>query len=852
MSGTPPVRPAHPEEWATSVVLADGEIGYVRAMAPEDAPALLAFHERQPRENLYRRFFSPKPTLRDDELRHFTEVDYIDRVALVLELRGEFIAWASYERWPGRPDADVAFMVDDDQQGRGIATLLLEHLAAIARTNGIGRFTADVLADNRPMLGVFAKAGWPVRRHFDSGVMELEFSLDDSEQFLESVEQREQRADSRSMARLLFPRSVAVIGASDTPRSIGHELWRNVVHGSLPAFPVNPNHATVGGEPAYASVLDIVDDVWLAIIASPAGTLAEVIDQCIAKRVRGAVVITAVDGTGIDMPALVAHARRNGMRIIGPASMGLASSPYDGLAPVQAALVPVDLPSGRVALSLQSGSLGASLLQLASQMSMGFSWFVSLGDKSDVSGNDLLQFWEDDDRTAVIAMYTETFGNPRKFARLARRVGRRKPIVAVRTGAAAIGAGADALYQQAGLIEVPTVRAMLDTARVLECQPIPSGPRVAVLTNSRSPGVLAEDAVRAAGLDVVDPPLPLDWRSTIDDFGPAIRAAIESPDVDAILVIHAPPIISADHPADSIDAAAAGSAKPVLAVMLGRADGPVSVSSRVPSFSFPEPAAAALGRMYRYRRWLDTEATATLDELADVDPALAAAVITEVIERGEIGPLDVARVLGAYGIGVAPTRFVRGSTDEVVAAARATGYPIALKAEHRRPGRSAEAGVALDVRDDDSVRDALDVMRRHLGTDADAVYVQRMATPGVDLRVRCITDPRLGPVVSVGLGGISADAIGDAPARLAPLSHAAADNLVRSSRAGAALQQAGIDTESVVDLLVRTSRLAYDHPDISELDINPAIASHHGCQPIDVTLTLADDTPPDSPVRRLM
>ncbi|MCU1364747.1 MAG: putative acetyltransferase, partial [Ilumatobacteraceae bacterium] len=461
------------DRWSTSIVLSDGDTAFVRAMTPEDAPLLLAFHERQPRDNLYRRFLSPKPTLNERELAHFTVVDFHDRVALVVEDRGEFIAWASYERWKARDDAEVAFMVDADHQGRGIATLLLEHLAAIARSNGIGRFTAEALSDNRAMLRVFSRAGWPVERHYDSGLTELEFSLTETEQFVDSVESREHRADSRAVARLLLPRSIAIIGASDEEGSVGHELWHNTTAAfDGPVYPVNSRHTTVGGQPATASVVDIVDDVWLAVIAVPAEALATTIDQCIAKRVRGALVITATDGLDIDMASIVAHARRNGMRVIGPASMGIAAPRPTGA--LNAALVRGRLPYGKVAISMQSGSLGASLLQLAADLHMGVSWFVSLGDKCDVSGNDLLQFWEDDETTAVIAMYTETFGNPRKFARLARRVGRTRPIVAVRTGTAAIGDAANALYQQAGLIEVPTVRTMLDVARVLASQPAPN------------------------------------------------------------------------------------------------------------------------------------------------------------------------------------------------------------------------------------------------------------------------------------------------------------------------------------------------------------------------------------------
>lgn len=882
------------DDWATSVVLADGETGYVRAMTPADAPALLAFHERQPRENLYRRFFSPKPSLTTAELEHFTNVDFVDRVALVLEIHGEFAAWASYEKWPGRGDADVAFMVDDVHRGKGIATLLLEHLAAIARTNGIGRFTADVLADNRPMLSVFSKAGWPVQRHFDSGVVELEFPLTDTEHFVDSVEQRERRADSRSVARLLLPRSVAVIGASDEPGSIGNEVWRNVAAGGVrPYFPVNPNRATVGGVTAYPSVLDIDHDIWLAVIATPAAVLAQVIDQCIEKRVRGAVVLTAVDGTGIDMDAIVAKARRFGMRIVGPASMGIAtgrirsassdedgatevdvppdttdiasnadstSTPDgDGGAPVvsvgvQAALVPVELPAGGIAISMQSGSLGASLLQLASQMSMGLSWFVSLGDKSDVSGNDLLQFWEDDERTRVIAIYTESFGNPRKFARIARRVSRRRPIVAVRTGAAALGSASDALYQQAGLIEVPTVRAMLDTARVLACQPVPAGPRIAVLTNSRSPGVLATAALEAAGLQVVPAPRPLDWRSDVDDYGPAVSAAIADPSIDAVLVIHAPPIQSARAPSRAIDAAAQGSAKPVVAVMLGRHDGPIRDGSTVPSFSFPEPAAAVLGHLVAYRRWLDTEAESTATDLDEVDSDAAATVLATAAAAGSttLTIPEVQTMLRAYGVRVAHAELTDAATvDEVALVADRIGYPVGLKAGRRKAGRSAEAGIALDLPDADGVRDAVAVMRASLGADADCITVQEMVSPGVDVRIRCTSDERLGAVITVGLGGIMADAIGDEESRLAPVSAAAAANLVQASRLGAALASAGIDPAPLVDTITRVSHLVFDHPAIGDLDINPAIVSNGACAVVDAHVTVGT-APAETAMRRLV
>jgi succinyl-CoA synthetase alpha subunit/GNAT superfamily N-acetyltransferase len=598
------------ERWASDVVLGDGGTAHIRPIRPTDAPALAAFHRRQSAESIYRRYFSPKPSLSDADLAHFTNVDHVDREALVVERLGEFVGWASYERWAGRDDADAAFMVDDEHQGKGIATLLLEHLAAIARSNGIVRFTAEVLADNRPMLAVFSRAGWPVERRFDSGVVDLDFPLDETEEFLDSVERREQRADSRAMARFLLPHTIAVVGASDEPESVGEALWRNVTASATGAvFPVNPAHESVGGRRSWASLRDVPAPVSLAVIAVPAAQLPGVIDDCIESRVRGAVIVTIVEGSDIDVDALVTRARRAGVRMIGPGSAGVAASrPSIGL---QASLVPVSLPPGNVAISLQSGTLGGSVLRMADQLSMGLSWFVSLGDKADVSGNDLLQFWQDDETTRVIAMYTESIGNPRKFARIARRVSRSRPIVTVHTGAAAIGPTGGALYQQAGLIEVPTVADMLDTARVLATQPVLRGPRVAVISNARSPEILSAAALTTAGLQPVDSPVTLTWRSTPAEYGEAVAAALAADDVDGLLVVHAPPLAHAPAPVDEIEAAAEGATKPIVIVPIGEFSGPVRAGSALPAFAFPEPAAAVLGRSYLYGNWLATEAAVT-------------------------------------------------------------------------------------------------------------------------------------------------------------------------------------------------------------------------------------------------
>ncbi|CAN5786247.1 bifunctional GNAT family N-acetyltransferase/acetate--CoA ligase family protein [soil metagenome] len=840
-----------PDRWTANVVLGDGETVHLRPIRPDDASALAEFHRRQSLDSIYRRFFSPKPTLSDAELEHFTNVDLVDRAALVVERYGQLIAWGSYERWPGRDDADAAFMVDDEDHGKGIATLLLEHLAALARSNGITRFTAEVLADNRPMLAVFSRAGWPVERHFESGIIDLDFPLDETEEFLDSVERREQRADSRAMARLLLPRSVALVGASDRPGTVGAALWRHLTStAAIPVHAVNPHRRELGGRPCWPDLRAVPGEVSLAVVAVPAAALDGVIDDCIASRVRGAVVLTSVEGTDVDLASMVDRARRYGLRIVGPGSMGVATS--DRTIGLQASLVPVELPPGPVAISLQSGSLGASVLQLARDLDVGISWFVSLGDKADVSANDLLQFWEDDESTRVIAMYTESFGNPRKFARIARRVSRRRPIVAVRTGAAAIGPAGGALYQQAGLIEVPTVAALLDTVRVLVAAPVMRGPRVGLLANARSPATLAREALGAAGLETVEPPLPLDWRSSPEDHGRAVRAALDDDGIDALLVVHAPPLADAiDAPAQALDEAAAGATKPIVAVLMGGRSGPLRPGSPVPAFAFPEHAAGALGRLWSYGRWLADEAEAATEEVGDIDRARAARRIADALAavRTRLDVAAAVELLAAYGIAVPASR--RAAVNDAPAAADAIGYPVAVKAVNRHLGRSVEAGVALDLRDAAAVAGSVAVMHDALGADADAVVVQAMIPPGLDLRMRSSTDERIGPVVSVGLGGSTADLLADEPSRLAPLSTTSAEALLDASRAGPALAAAGLPAAAVADALVRFAQLVTDHPEIVGADLNPIIVSQQQAWVTDAMFSIGAARPATGSLRRL-
>ena len=839
--------PGH--QWTSTVVLGDGSTALLRPIRPEDAPALQAFHQAQSSDSRYYRYFSPKPELSEAELTRFTTVDFVDRAAFVVEDRGQFIGWASYERWKNRGDAEVAFQVDDAHHGKGVATLLLEHLAAVASENGIEQFTAQTLADNRGMLAVFAKAGWPLHRRFDSGVIDVDFPLVDTDEFIDSVERREQRADSRAIARLLMPSSIAVIGASDVPDSVGDALWRHVsATPRCPVFAVNPQKPSIHGVATFASVVDIPDEVGLAVIAVPPSELRRTIDQCIEKRVRGAVVVTIADAD-TDVDELVAHARINGLRLIGPGSMGVASPRLD--TSIQAALVDVRLPAGGVAVSMQSGTLGSSLLRLAANLRLGLSWFVSLGDKRDVSANDLLQFWEDDEATRVVALYTESLGNPKKFARIARRVSSKRPVVVVRTGAALIGTANDALYRQTGVIEVPTVPALLDTARVFACQPLMAGDRVAIVSNSRSPEVSASATLGAAGLAVAPPSGTLDWRSTADDYERVLGETLASERVDAAIVIHAPPVErQVGAPIEAIERAVerAGSDKPVVAVMLGSGDGPLRPGSSIPAFAFPEQAAAVLGRVAAYSRWRASEASDPVRPLDHIKPAVAGELIADHLDAGTMAPGALRALLDAYGVEMPPTAIV--AADDAVTAAEQIGFPVAIKAEHRRRGRTVDTGIALDVSDAGDVAVAVASMREHLGADAERVIVQRMTPSGLDLRIHSSLDERIGPIVTAGLGGTQADVIADESSRLAPVSPATARSLISGTRAAAGLSDDALD--QVADVITRVAQLVSDHPEIAELDLNPVIVGADGrCHVVDASILLRRPGRPERSMRRL-
>ena len=554
-----------PGDWEADVVLNDGGTAHLRPIRPDDADRLREFHSRLSQQTVYNRFFAYHPTLSDADVARFTTVDHVDRVALVATLHGQIIGVVRYDRLPGADEGEVAFVVQDAHQGRGLGPVLLEHLAAAARERGVVRFTADVLPTNRAMLGVFKSAGYQVRRALGDGYVELSFPIQQTGTSLEVMRDREHRAEARSVQRLLRPTSVAVVGASREPGAPGHEVLRSLLaHGfEGPVFPVNPAAAHVSGVRAYADVRDIPDPVDLAVVAVPAPEVADVVRACSDKDVRGLVVVSGGFADGgpegrARLEEVVHLARDGGMRLIGPNAMGVVNT--DPAVRLHATFASGSPLPGSVGVFSQSGALAGTFLQEAARRQLGLSAFVSIGDRADVSGNDLLQHWRADERTEVVVLHLRGFGNPRKFARIAREVGRTKPVVALKSGRGQGDAAVSALFASAGVVRVGSLAQLFETAQLFALQPMPAGRRVAVVGTSNALAALAADACREAGLEV--PELPEDVRVRLRaltgttetanpvDLGPVagaeeLTAALDvltgSGQVDAVLAVVVPP-----------------------------------------------------------------------------------------------------------------------------------------------------------------------------------------------------------------------------------------------------------------------------------------------------------------------
>ncbi len=581
------VPPNYPKHWETDIVANDGGTLFLRPITPEDADDIRKLHGRLSEETVYFRFFTPLPYLSDAMLHRFVNVDYTDRMALVAVLGELIVAVARYDRLPGSSEAEVAFLVDDAHQGRGLATVMLEYLVAVAKESGITRFVADTLPENTKMLKVFHDAGFRDHRHFQDGVVRVSFEISPTPKSIEAMQKRERTSVSRSVAKLLAPKTVAVVGASRIPGSVGNIVFRNILESNFQGtvYPVNPHAKAVNGVRAYATLQEVPENVDMAVVVVAAEHIESVITDAAEKHVGALVVISAgfselnEDGAHLEQ-RLVRLARRNGMRVVGPASMGVAS--MDVGTTLNATLSPIAPMPGSAALHSQSGALSLAILEEARRRGLGISSFVSSGNKADISGNDLLHYWEDDPSTGVILLYIEDFGNPRTFARVAKRVSYKKPILAVKskrnssttrfvpsrsskpwTPQLPNDLAVDALFERTGVIRVDTLEQLFEHAVALANQPLPRGRNVAIISNTGGPAPLCADACLAVGLEVpklsnnlsstltkrlpkdchISNPIELSASTLPSDFGMVLDNVLRDEHIDAAIVLYVPTVV---------------------------------------------------------------------------------------------------------------------------------------------------------------------------------------------------------------------------------------------------------------------------------------------------------------------
>ncbi len=856
-----------PRHWEADVLLRDGRTAHIRPMQPADRELLVDFYSRVSDQSKYYRFFSPMPELSERDLDRFTQVDHRDRVALILLVGGEMIAVGRFDTIrPGY--AEVAFLVEDKHQGRGIGQLLLEHLAQAGRERGVEEFVAEVLPDNQAMIHTFKDAGYQVKSAFEDGVMELIFRIDPTDTAIGVMEQREHRAEYASIERFFSPKSVAIIGASRRQETIGRALVRNLVLGNFAGriHVVNPNADSVAGMPAWKTVGEIPGDVDVAIVAVPAESVQDVVLDCAAKGVHGLVVISSgFAETGEEgrmrQRRLVGLSRSYGLRLIGPNALGIINT--DPEVSLNASLSSVMPPRGRAGFFCQSGALGSAILEKVQNRGLGLTTFVSAGNRADVSGNDLLQYWEEDDATEVVLLYLESIGNPRKFSRVARRVSRRKPIVAVRSGRSSQGVpmghavrkitappeAVDAMFRQAGIIQVESLEEMFDVAQLLAHQPLPRGRRVAIVGNSDALGLLAADAANSVGL-VVNKQVALGADATAEDFEDALDGAIDDPEVDAVVAIFIPPLNVAgarEEVANVLAAVGEQSDKPIVSTFLGTEGVPellrvpdVAGSSAgrgsVPSYPAVEAAVRALAHVVEYAVWLRVP-QAPIGDLASTDREAARHLVNELLmnhpEGRDLDFHEQHRLLKAYGIDMWDTYAVE-TLDEAMTAGETLGWDVVLKAtaDHLRD-RPDLAHVWRNIDTPEEMTDAWGSLN-DLITDSERAgfVVQRNAPPGVPVTIATMEDPLFGPVLSFGIGGPLTELLGDRSYRIPPLADHDAQDMVREIKASPLLfgyrGSEIVDVGEIERLVRQVAQLQHDLPQVRALQLPLVLAGAQG------------------------
>jgi len=881
-----PLPPGYPVEWEADVVLRDGTVAHVRPIRPADGDGIHRFHAAQSEESIYLRFFAPLRRLSDADVLRFTHVDYADRVALVATMRDEIIGIGRYDRIDAR-SAEVAFNISDHYQGKGIGSVLLEHLAAIAPEFGIARFRAEVLPQNRKMLSVFSDAGYDVKRHIEDGVVEVGFDIEPTDSSKAVAMSREHRAEALSLRSILHPSTIAVIGASRRRNSIGSHMLDRLVEAGFTGsiHPVNPNVRTLRRRTAYPSVAAVPGQVDLAIIAVPAHAVLEVVDECAEAGVKALLVVSSGfaeegrDGARLQAE-LLRRARNAGMRVVGPNSFGLINN--DPAVRLNASLAPTLPPHGHLGLFAQSGALGIAVLASAARRNLGVSTFGSAGNRVDVSGNDFMQYWIDDDSTSAVGLYLESMGNPRKFSRIARNLALIKPVIVVKSGVSAFGVPPghrvrrtkarpevfSAMLKQAGVMRVENVHQLFDIAQLVTHQPLPAGERVAVVGNSTALGTLTADACTSWGLTVSHGPVSLPTEATAAQFRTALAAAFADPRVDSVLTCFIPPLVTNDEDvAAAVRDAADGSGKTCAATFLGMRgvdDGHASVrgtggSTRaIPVYAMPEDAVRALAAATRYGQWRAKD-HGTPVAPAGINRRIAEDVVHTVLSvdpKGRRLTHDEAfALLQAYGIDVWAKEEAY-SADEAVTAAERVGYPVVLKSTApmlRHQG--GVSGVRVDLRTESSLRAAWESLTERLAPlDADRLVVQKMATPGVPCVITSDEDPLFGPVIGFSVAGMPTELLDDIAYRIPPLTDVTVSELISSVKAAPVLHghrgATPVHRAALADLIARVSVLADDQPEVASLVLNPVNAHPGGVEVLGAEIVLAPAPRRADPGRR--
>ncbi len=871
--------------YESKVILKDGSAILFRPIAKDDVMNWLKFYDGlSERTRFLRLHYLPKQMGVEDALR-FCTVDYVNSFAFVAEAiengQKRIVAEGRYSRLPSETTAEIAFVIEDAYQEKGIGTKLIEWLATVGRKNAIDTFEAFVLPENTMMMSVFQDYGFHMKRENMGDEIHISFPLTKTPEVVKKKEERALAATNNSLRSILRPRSVAVIGASNKKGSIGQLVFQSMISSGFSGvvYPVTPTSNSVMAVKAYPSILDVPDSIDLAIIAVPNTQVLKVAEQCGRKKVKGLVVISdgfrERGGEGILLEReLRETAFGYGMRIIGPNCMGFINT--DPRIRLNASFALVFPPHGKLAFITQSGALGLGILKYAKNAGIGFSTYISVGNRADIAATDMLQYWEKDPQTDVILLYLESFDNPDTFTRVSRRVSATKPILAIKGGSTAAGSRAamshtgalatpdlvsDALFRQAGIVRANTIEELFRTAVLLANQPMPEGRRVAILTNGGGPGTLAADACVRSGLIVpelsaetterlktvilrdiaIANPIDLTAAVTPGEFEDCLKILAEDPGNDAILAMYVPPAgLRIDEIENAIDRTSpliAEKGKPILACFVGQTESTGKLMSNnrlVPYYLFPEDAAQALSNASKCNV-IRGKRPGVIPVFGDVDTPKGREIVQGVLTRDTKRPVwttpdEMNALLASHGVRLVTTE-TAATAEEAAAIAARLDCPIAVKLHSSTLTHKTDVGgVILNVASPEETIEAFNTIKSRLaalGLEAQmqGVMVQPMIDEGVEAIVGVTQDAALGHVIMFGLGGVYAELLEDTTARLLPITDQDAREMVGMVKMSKILTgyrgSAPLDTASIEDLLLRISALVEAIPQISEMDLNP-------------------------------